>query len=106
MEKIRSIGYGFLYKDHSFKSALNWRINLLIALSHSCVPVEIPEDDRCSMIMTRDMPSREIIPKLRTLINSTPKPMKPHPSIHKTYEKIFNISENEVYAFTSSQLLV
>ncbi|GMG29305.1 unnamed protein product [Ambrosiozyma monospora] len=100
IRRILSFGYG---AQEGTRSSIGRRANILAYMSGRCIPVDIPEDNRFSLILTEQMDSQDIVSKLRVLLKILPKVDEIHPSIHKTFERFFSITD-ETFHMSPSQL--
>ncbi|GMG39762.1 unnamed protein product [Ambrosiozyma monospora] len=108
MDRIRSAGYGL--PEHEWRDQykarfqrVSSRINMLSRKARFSIPAGIPEDGQFTIVFTKEMQGKQVVSILKDLVKNTSRPLEVHPSIHKAYEKLFDISD-EVYAFSCSQL--
>ncbi|GMG40462.1 unnamed protein product [Ambrosiozyma monospora] len=105
MDRIKSLGFGTLKVTGKILTTggIMRRINMLSRKARFGIHVDIPEDSRFSMEFTPELESKDIVSKLRQLVASMPISNTVHPSVHETYQNLFNVSD-EVYILTCSQL--
>ncbi|GME71328.1 unnamed protein product [Ambrosiozyma monospora] len=100
IRRILTFGYG---AQEGHKSSIGRRANILTYMTGRCIPLEIPEDNRFSLTLTKQMSAQDIVSKLRFLLKSIPPADDIHSSIHKTFEILFKITD-ETFYMSPSQL--
>ncbi|GME74792.1 unnamed protein product [Ambrosiozyma monospora] len=79
------------------------RANDLAKYSREAIPVDIPEDSRYKLDLSDKPTSRVLVSRLNQMIKDAPMPTQIDSTIHRTYEKLFNMT-NEVYVLSVSQI--